>query len=702
MLFDIDQPVQPFCDNREMLDEYQILIDQIFDFVLDAETGTDDFDITAEALPDPSMDQARMQLTQMIEWIEQRENVSPDTIPLIAVMKKLAMERVEKLLFWLILMPELSGSCYRAYRRQLQLRGEAKITAGFYFDMLRYALDIRSGDFLELLSDTHHLGRYCVDRSEEMLSFSTGIHMRETIVCHCRGEQRSDHRYFSYYQNRDTVYGIRPYTDRLLRLCKEAERENRACVVRFTGDRLAGKKTLLYALAKQLNRKLMVISMDQLNKVDAKKVHCMMEEIGTECFLEQPLIYIEDPAIENKKEAQKEADGQDVVAKLVNMLCGENGMIFCFLPDACIRKLTQPYAEIAVGGDLALKKAVWQGVIDEYGNTHLESAEHLASKYPLNAGMIRKVMKQAQMYSCMENCDWIEKRHLQQAVFSSGSIDFEGLATRVPAVFGWDDIELKEPVKRTLQLVMKRINLKYRVGEKCGLNKKLAYGKGVNILFYGKPGTGKTMCAQVLAKELGMELYRVDISQLVSKYIGETEKNLAKVFDEAKKGNIILFFDEADSIFSQRTQVNGTNDKHANAEVSFLLQKMEEYPGIAILATNLMQNFDPAVMRRLTYSINFELPDKETVLKLWQTTLPGHVKIDEKIDLEYFAGNLELSGSNIKSILYNAAYMAASEDADEIVITAEELIPAIQMEYEKIGEFLNRSSLGPYMAYARE
>ena len=248
---------------------------------------------------------------------------------------------------------------------------------------------------------------------------------------------------------------------------------------------------------------------------------------------------------------------------------------------------------------------------------------------------------------------------------------------------------------------MKRVNLKYQVGERCGLNKKLAYGKGVTVLFYGKPGTGKTMCAQVLAKELGMELYRVDISQLVSKYIGETEKNLAKVFDDAKTGNIILFFDEADSIFSQRTEINGTNDKHANAEVSFLLQKMEEYPGIAILATNLIKNFDPAVMRILTYSINFELPDKETVLKLWQTILPEHVKIDPKIDLEFFAENLELSGSNIKSILYNAAYMAASEDAEEIVITGAELVPAIQMEYEKIGEFLNRSSLGQYMVYAK-
>lgn len=116
-------------------------------------------------------------------------------------------------------------------------------------------------------------------------------------------------------------------------------------------------------------------------------------------------------------------------------------------------------------------------------------------------------------------------------------------------MFDWTDIELEDTAVRTLKLICARISLQYQVGEVAGLNKKLAYGKGVSILFYGAPGTGKTMCAQVLAKELGMELYRVDLSQMVSKYIGETEKNLARVFDEARKGNTILFFDEADSLF---------------------------------------------------------------------------------------------------------------------------------------------------------
>lgn len=443
---------------------------------------------------------------------------------------------------------------------------------------------------------------------------------------------------------------------------------------------------------------MLVIRLDELKKAGIDLFDMVMAELRTECYLQQPIVYLEDTSGTEKTE---DARGNARLRELFTELLKESGIVFSSMLEEAARHIELPFVELSMGDDISLKKAVWQGVMSEYPHVRLDRAEHLASKYSLNAGMIRRVMEQAERYRQMEGTESIEKRHLEQAIFSSGSINFEGLASRVPTVFGWDDIELKESVKRTLQLVMKRVNLKYQVGERCGLNKKLAYGKGVTVLFYGKPGTGKTMCAQVLAKELGMELYRVDISQLVSKYIGETEKNLAKVFDEAKKGNIILFFDEADSIFSQRTEIHGTNDKHANAEVSFLLQKMEEYPGVAILATNLMKNFDPAVMRRLTYSINFELPDKETIVKLWQTILPEHVKIDPSIDFEFFAENLELSGSNIKSILYNAAYMAASEDTDEILITPAELIPAIQMEYEKIGEFLNRSALGQYMIYAR-
>ena len=697
---------RPFSDNEEVVNEYQMLIDHIFDFVLDEEIGTDDFDFTAETLPDPSMDEAHEQISAIMDWIDAREAESAQESSLVDMMKKLQLGRKEKLLLWFLLMPQLSGSCYRGYQRYLQLRGEAKTTCGFYFDLMRYATDITSDEYLKLFTETCNLGRYCLAKNRGEVFFGTEIGLRETIIRRSRSMPADGgiyRRYYAYYENTAVLYGIEGYLKQLIGLFEEKTQENGdvrsdGCLIWLKGGACSGKKSLLHSLAQHLEKKLLVIRLDELKKAGIDLFDMVMAELRTECYLQQPIVYLEDTSGTEKTE---DARGNARLRELFTELLKESGIVFSSMSEEAARHIELPFVELSMGDDISLKKAVWQGVMSEYPHVRLDRAEHLASKYSLNAGMIRRVMEQAERYRQMEGTESIEKRHLEQAIFSSGSINFEGLASRVPTVFGWDDIELKESVKRTLQLVMKRVNLKYQVGERCGLNKKLAYGKGVTVLFYGKPGTGKTMCAQVLAKELGMELYRVDISQLVSKYIGETEKNLAKVFDEAKKGNIILFFDEADSIFSQRTEIHGTNDKHANAEVSFLLQKMEEYPGVAILASNLMKNFDPAVMRRLTYSINFELPDKETIVKLWQMILPEHVKIDPSIDFEFFAENLELSGSNIKSILYNAAYMAASEDTDEILITPAELIPAIQMEYEKIGDFLNRSALGQYMIYAR-
>ena len=697
---------RPFFDNKEVLEEYQVLLDYIFDYALNEEIGTDDLDLTAEALPDPSLDEAHEQIRAIMDWIDAREAVTSDEVSIVGLLRKLQLGRKEKLLFWLLLMPQLSGSCYRGYRKYLQFRNELKTTSGFYLDLMRYAVEITSGEYLQLLTDTCNFGRYCLVKPRGEVFFGTEIGLKETIIRRSRSmpvDKGSYRRYYGFYENTEVLYGIKGYMEQLLSFFTEDAKgtetvTSAGCFVRLKGGVYSGKKSLLSKVAQRLGRKLLVVRLSELKTAGGDLFDTVLAELRTECYLERPIVYVEDD-LEAGKAADPRTNAR--MRELFRELLKENRMVFCSLMEQDAKNMELPFAELSVGDDISLKQAVWQGVLSEYPHARLDKADHLASKYSLNAGMIRRVMEQAELYRQMEGSEYIEKGHLEQAVFSSGSINFEGLASRVPAVFGWDDIELKESARRTLELVMKRVNLKYQVGERCGLNKKLAYGKGVTVLFYGKPGTGKTMCAQVLAKELGMELYRVDISQLVSKYIGETEKNLAKVFDEAKKGNIILFFDEADSIFSQRTEISGTNDKHANAEVSFLLQKMEEYPGVAILATNLIKNFDPAVMRRLTYSINFELPDKETILKLWQTILPEHVKIDPSIDLEFFADNLELSGSNIKSILYNAAYMAASEDTDEIVITPTELIPAIQMEYEKIGEFLNRSSLGQYMIYAR-
>lgn len=216
------------------------------------------------------------------------------------------------------------------------------------------------------------------------------------------------------------------------------------------------------------------------------------------------------------------------------------------------------------------------------------------------------------------------------------------------------------------------------------------------MLFAGPPGTGKTMAAQVLARELNLELYKVDLSGVLSKYIGETQKNLREIFDEVKKSRSILFFDEADVLFGKRVDVTDARDISANAQTAYLLQKMEEYDGITILATNLLQNFDDAYKRRIKFIIRFTFPRKERRIQLWQKVFPRQMPLGSDLDIEYLAENFELSGAAIKNIAVNAAFLAASRQE---ITGMEHIMTALQQEYEKSGKILGKAELKEYYVY---
>lgn len=265
--------------------------------------------------------------------------------------------------------------------------------------------------------------------------------------------------------------------------------------------------------------------------------------------------------------------------------------------------------------------------------------------------------------------------------------------TGIEGLIAWDF----ERVHRNYdQAQLDAARLRNRIGEEWGLKRKNAYGNGVSILLYGPPGTGKTMAAQVIANELSLPLYRVDIFQISSKYIGETEKNLGVIFDAAAKANVILFFDEADALFSKRTSVGDSHDKYANSETAYLLQKIEEYDGMSILSTNYYNNFDDAFVRRITYSVHLQQPDKETRYTLWTTILPKTAKIDKNVDFKFLADKFDLSGSNIKAILFNAAYMAGAEEKP---VGMKHIVRAMEFEFNKLGKLVNNSDFGDYDIY---
>lgn len=264
-------------------------------------------------------------------------------------------------------------------------------------------------------------------------------------------------------------------------------------------------------------------------------------------------------------------------------------------------------------------------------------------------------------------------------------------AFRVKLGYGWEDLILEPAQKQMLRHICDRVAFRDVVMEKWGFGKKAFYGNGLSAVFYGAPGTGKTMAAQVLAGELGMGLYKIDLSRLVSKYIGETEKNLGEVFDQAKKRKAILFFDEADSLFARRSEVSGSNDRYANMETGYLLQRLEEYEGITVLATNLIQNLDDAFKRRIRFFIRFSFPDPAMRLKLWTSMIPQQARLEEPLKLEYYAKRFELTGSDIREVITTAAFLAAARGKG---ISNRDIAEALGFYYQKIGKRMTAEELG--------
>jgi SpoVK/Ycf46/Vps4 family AAA+-type ATPase len=263
-------------------------------------------------------------------------------------------------------------------------------------------------------------------------------------------------------------------------------------------------------------------------------------------------------------------------------------------------------------------------------------------------------------------------------------------------MYVWGDLILPAAQMDVLKNICSQVRYKYVVYEEWGFAKKLSRGKGVNILFSGPPGTGKTMAAEVIANELGLELYKIDLSAVVSKYIGETEKNLQAIFDGAYLSNAILFFDEADALFGKRSEVKDAHDRYANIEISYLLQKMEEYDGVVVLATNLKNNIDEAFARRVGTWVEFVFPEVSLRERIWETIFPKDMPIQKNIDFSFLARKFQLAGGNIKNIAVASAFLAAEKAQ---AVGMEHIIPSVKRELAKLGKTCTKSDFGEFECY---
>ncbi len=329
----------------------------------------------------------------------------------------------------------------------------------------------------------------------------------------------------------------------------------------------------------------------------------------------------------------------------------------------------------------AQRETLWRRSLD--GSAGGLDFAKVAARYPISGGVILRAASSARALAAARGDGPVTDADVHAGLRGAFDAKLSTLGTRVTWRQRWDDLVLPDDTMEGLREFVARIKHRRRVYDEWGFARKMAKGLGLSALFAGPPGTGKTMVAGIIADELGLDLYQIDLSRIVSKYVGETEKNLAQVFDAAEAGHSILLFDEADSLFAKRGEVKSSVDRYANLEVNYLLQRIERFQGITILTTNLESSIDQAFKRRIAFKLDFPMPEEEERVKLWAAMLPAEASVDGEIDFDMLARKFEMSGGHIRNAVLRAAFLAADEGKS---IGTTHLKRAGDLEYIALGK----------------
>lgn len=469
----------------------------------------------------------------------------------------------------------------------------------------------------------------------------------------------------------------------------------RMCVL--SGPEGIGKRTQVRRFAEETETAVFFADGAVLASFADRELVQAARRLLRECRIKQAIL-----CIRQVKETDWGGDRWVFLEKLISrglstlpaviLLLNESGS-FPGIPGNAVREnLSMP--------SLAEAAELWRGIGRYFPVSGETGLEEFAGTMQMTPGQIKGVFLRAQALMERDGLERINGRLLKEACAGQAQVRLTDKAVRVKVRYTFSDLILPADKRGQLMEACGQVKHRYRIYEKWGFSEKMAYGTGTAIVFSGPPGTGKTMAAQVLAGELGLELYKVDLSSVVSKYIGETEKNLNLIFDEGRRSQAVLFFDEADVLFSKRTEVKDSHDKYSNMEAAFMLQKMEEYTGVVILATNYLQNIDEAFKRRLTGIIEFPFPDVLHRSLLWRSVIPSALPLGEDVDLDFLAAGFEMSGSQIKNSILNAAFLAAGEDSE--AVTMRHVLRSVRKELAKSGKKLTREDFGEYCALLDE
>ncbi|NES87561.1 MAG: ATP-binding protein, partial [Moorea sp. SIO2B7] len=483
---------------------------------------------------------------------------------------------------------------------------------------------------------------------------------------------------------RDEIKQILP------KLVSQTQDTRQPLILYLCGLHPTEKRQGAIALAAQLKRGLLMADLAQALAIK-EDFNSWLKLLFREAYFHNSILYLESfDALESKEDylLSKSLLNRLAEAKDIVILSGVQSWVATFTDTKVV--ITVPFPT----PDFCQRRIYWQANLETKGIVLSDrQLDTLANRFRLSSTQIASAVTNACNQALWRAADEFEElplntikptlNDLLAAARDQSSNNLTGLARKIKSKYSWEDIVLPPDQLAQLKEICNQAKYRHIVYERWGFNRKLSIGKGLNVLFSGPPGTGKTMGAEVIANELQLELYKIDLSQVVSKYIGETEKNLNRIFTAAETANAILFFDEADALFGKRSEVQDAHDRYANIEIGYLLQKMEEYEGISILTTNLRQNLDEAFVRRLAFTVHFPSPDEASRRRIWAGIWPSEMPLSEEVELDFLARQFKLSGGNIKNIALAAAFLAAETGSP---VTMSHVLQGIKREYQKMGK----------------
>ncbi len=465
----------------------------------------------------------------------------------------------------------------------------------------------------------------------------------------------------------------------------------------YYGDEGSGRRFFVRHFCKETSQGAVQINCKKLFNYDYQFVEKALWAVTRECILTDSCCCLTELSF-REEEKEKFFGYMDLAFSKLNE---QNVLVFAMSKEHIdFREVTKSeYTELELPTpDTAERQACWeyyaQGYKLEEGIDMLE----MSTKFLFTPGKIHDALKHARSLSTMAQEKEISRDKLFKGCYNQMSSELTQKATKIKANFGFEDIVMNPSQRETLEHAIDQMNFRKQVYENWHYTKKYPYGRGLSILLFGAPGTGKSMCAQVIAHELNLELYRVDLSKVIDKYVGETEKSISMIFREAKKCNVVLFFDECDTLFAKRSDDGGSNQASNNNKTALLLQEVEAYDGVSVLATNYKHNIDPAFFRRMKYIVEFQFPDVDTREMLWTTTIPKDTPLADDVDIRFLAEKFEFVGGNIKNCILNAAFLAAADPEAGGYVHMKHYLLAVKYEFVKVGKVFTKSDFEPYAA----